>query len=89
MRVATIRGSEAVERRCTALEAKRAVGARRTEHKATLGRTIAALGGDPYDPEVAALIQAIAQEVLGRDGPDPPPSQPGEGAPVPAIDSVG
>jgi hypothetical protein len=46
------------------------VGARRPKHKATLGRTIAALGEDPGNPEIAALIQAIAQEVLDKDGPE-------------------
>lgn len=49
------------------------VGARRPQHKATLGRTIAALGEDPDDPAIAALIQAIAQEVLQAGGPDLPP----------------
>jgi hypothetical protein len=49
------------------------VGARRPQHKATLGRTIAALGEKPDDPEIAALIQAIAQEVLQKDGPELPP----------------
>jgi len=49
------------------------VGARRPKHKATLGRTLAALGEDLDDPGIAELIQAIAQEVLDKDGPELPP----------------
>lgn len=49
------------------------VGARRDKHKATLGRTLAALGEDPENPAIAELVQAIAQELLAEEGTELPP----------------
>ena len=43
------------------------VGARRAKHKPSLGRTLLALENDPDDPQIAALTQAIAEEVLVED----------------------
>ena len=49
------------------------VGARREKHKPSFGRTLLVLEQDPDDPSIAALTQAIAEDVLVDDGQTLPP----------------